>query len=74
MANRVVSQSWRENRLTSRLGLQPPIIQGPLGGLSSQLPPDVFGWGRTSVRSSLGVARLPLGAPVLLEVTFEVNN
>ncbi len=25
-----------ENRLTSRLGLQYPIIQGPLGGLSSQ--------------------------------------
>jgi nitronate monooxygenase len=30
------SQSWRKNRLTSRLGLQYPIIQGPLGGLSSQ--------------------------------------
>ena len=27
---------WTENRLTSRLGLQYPIIQGPLGGLSSQ--------------------------------------
>ena len=30
------SKSWTENRLTSRLGLQYPIIQGPLGGLSSQ--------------------------------------
>jgi nitronate monooxygenase len=36
MPNRVGSKSWTENRLTSRLGLQYPIIQGPLGGLSSQ--------------------------------------
>jgi nitronate monooxygenase len=36
MANPVRSESWTENRLTSRLGLQYPIIQGPLGGLSSQ--------------------------------------
>jgi nitronate monooxygenase len=36
MANRVDSKLWTENRLTSLLGLQYPIIQGPLGGLSSQ--------------------------------------
>ena len=36
MADRAGSQPWTENRLTSRLGLQYPIIQGPLGGLSSQ--------------------------------------
>jgi nitronate monooxygenase len=36
MANRVSSNAWAENRLTSRLGLQYPIVQGPLGGLSSQ--------------------------------------
>jgi|HubBroStandDraft_2_1064218.scaffolds.fasta_scaffold10398_2 nitronate monooxygenase len=36
MANRECSKAWTENRLTSRLGLQYPIIQGPLGGLSSQ--------------------------------------
>jgi nitronate monooxygenase len=36
MAHRVSSKGWAENRLTSRLGLQYPIIQGPLGGLSSQ--------------------------------------
>jgi nitronate monooxygenase len=36
MANRKGSKAWTENRLTSRLGLQYPIIQGPLGGLSSQ--------------------------------------
>jgi nitronate monooxygenase len=28
--------SWRHNRLTSRLGIEYPIVQGPLGGLSSQ--------------------------------------
>jgi len=36
MTKQVGSKSWTENRLTSRLGLQYPIIQGPLGGLSSQ--------------------------------------
>jgi nitronate monooxygenase len=36
MANREAAKAWRKNRLTSRLGLQYPIIQGPLGGLSSQ--------------------------------------
>ncbi len=36
MKNQVGSKSWIENRLTSRLGLRYPIIQGPLGGLSSQ--------------------------------------
>jgi nitronate monooxygenase len=36
MANQVDSKAWTENRLTSRLGLQYPIVQGPLGGLSSQ--------------------------------------
>jgi nitronate monooxygenase len=36
MTKQVGSQSWRDNRLTSRLELQYPIIQGPLGGLSSQ--------------------------------------
>jgi nitronate monooxygenase len=27
---------WNENRLTKKLGIEYPIIQGPLGGLSSQ--------------------------------------
>jgi nitronate monooxygenase len=36
MADRLRSRLWAENRLTLRLGLQYPIIQGPLGGLSSQ--------------------------------------
>jgi hypothetical protein len=35
---------------------------------------DVFGEGKISVRSVFGVAGLPLGVPVMLELTFEVNN
>jgi nitronate monooxygenase len=31
-----MSASWRRNRLTSALGIEYPVIQGPLGGLSSQ--------------------------------------
>src|SRR5471030_2203809 len=27
---------WNQNRLTARLGIDYPVIQGPLGGLSSQ--------------------------------------
>src|SRR3981189_3093028 len=27
---------WKENRLTAKLGIDYPIVQGPLGGLSSQ--------------------------------------
>jgi hypothetical protein len=26
---------WNENRLTAKLGIDYPVIQGPLGGLSS---------------------------------------
>jgi len=40
---------------------------------ASELLRDVFGEGKTSVRSVIGVASLPLGAPVMLEVTFEVQ-
>ena len=39
---------------------------------ASELLRDVFGEHMMSVRSVLGVAALPLGAPVMLEVTFEV--
>jgi enamine deaminase RidA (YjgF/YER057c/UK114 family) len=41
---------------------------------ASELLRDVFGEGKMSVRSVFGVASLPLGLPVMLEVTFEVNN
>jgi enamine deaminase RidA (YjgF/YER057c/UK114 family) len=41
---------------------------------ASELLRDVFGGGKTSVRSVFGIASLPLGLPVMLEVTFEVNH
>jgi enamine deaminase RidA (YjgF/YER057c/UK114 family) len=41
---------------------------------ASELLRDVFGEDKMSVRSVLGVAALPLGASVMLEVTFEFNN
>jgi enamine deaminase RidA (YjgF/YER057c/UK114 family) len=47
-----------------------PIV----GDAASELLQDVFGAGKTSVRTVLGVASLPLGAPVMLEVTFEVEH
>src|SRR6202162_4266417 len=31
-----MSPRWNENRLTAKLGIDYPVIQGPLGGLSSQ--------------------------------------
>ncbi|MDD5266688.1 MAG: nitronate monooxygenase [Methylococcales bacterium] len=36
MATQFDSTSWTRTGLTTRLGIDYPIIQGPLGGLSSQ--------------------------------------
>ena len=41
---------------------------------ASELLRDVFGERRMSVRSVIGVASLPLGMPVELEVTMEVEG
>ena len=41
---------------------------------ASEILRDVFGEDKMSVRSVLGVASLPLGAPVMLEVIFEVGS
>jgi enamine deaminase RidA (YjgF/YER057c/UK114 family) len=41
---------------------------------ASELLRDVFGEDKMSVRSVLGVNALPLGVPVMLEVTFAVDN
>jgi enamine deaminase RidA (YjgF/YER057c/UK114 family) len=41
---------------------------------ASELLRDVFGEDKMSVRSVIGVSALPLGAPVMLELTFEVSN
>jgi enamine deaminase RidA (YjgF/YER057c/UK114 family) len=47
-----------------------PIVADAASGLLR----DVFGEDKMSVRSVLGVTALPLGAPVMLEVTFEIEN
>ena len=41
---------------------------------ASELLRGVFGADKMSVRAVLGVASLPLGAPIMLEVTLEVDN
>jgi len=48
---------------------QPKVADG-----ASELFRDVFGAQRMSVRSVIGVASLPLGMPVELEVTMEVAD
>jgi enamine deaminase RidA (YjgF/YER057c/UK114 family) len=48
---------------------QPRVADG-----ASELFRDVFGEKRMSVRSVIGVASLPLGMPVELEVTMEVMS
>jgi hypothetical protein len=40
---------------------------------ASELLRDVFGKDKLSVRMVLGVASLPLGVPVVVEVVFEVT-
>src|SRR4051812_24158877 len=36
VGSRLMMNHWNRNRLTEKLGIDYPIIQGPLGGLSSQ--------------------------------------
>jgi len=48
---------------------QPKVADG-----ASELLQDVFGENKNPCRSVYGVASLPLGTPVLLDVIFEVSN
>lgn len=50
------------------------INQPLIADAASELLRDVFGEGKMSVRSVIGVTSLPLGLPVMLELTFKVNN
>jgi enamine deaminase RidA (YjgF/YER057c/UK114 family) len=50
------------------------VNQPIVADAASELLRDVFGEDRISVRSVLGVTSLPLGLPVMLELTFEVKN
>jgi len=61
-------------RLVAYLATEGDFFAQPkVADAASELFYDVFGEGRTSVRSVLGVASLPLGVPVVLEVTLEVE-
>jgi enamine deaminase RidA (YjgF/YER057c/UK114 family) len=48
---------------------QPKVADG-----ASDLLRDVFGRENMSARSVIGVASLPLGVPIELEVVFEIKN
>ena len=49
------------------------FAQPKVADAASELFRDVFGEDKTSVRMVLGVARLPLGMPVAVEVVLEVE-
>src|SRR3954447_4340358 len=49
--------TWNETRLTERLGIEYPIVQGPLGGLASQrLTAAVSNFGGLGSFGGLGLA------------------
>ena len=61
---------WNENRLTAKLGIDYPIIQGPLGGLSSQkLTAAVSNFGGLG---SFGA--LNLSAEAITDVIAEIRS
>jgi enamine deaminase RidA (YjgF/YER057c/UK114 family) len=49
------------------------LAQPKVADAASELLRDVFGEDKLPVRMVLGVASLPLGVPVVLEVIFEVE-
>ena len=55
-----------------RLGVFIAFDQPKVADAVSDLFRDVFGIQKTSVRVVIGVARLPLGVPIGLDVIFEV--
>ena len=65
-----MSPAWNRNRLTERLGIDYPIIQGPLGGLSSQkLTAAVSNFGGLG---SVGALSLPPAA--ITDVIAEIRS
>jgi nitronate monooxygenase len=67
---RLMPASWNENRLTAKLGIEYPIIQGPLGGLSSQrLTAEVSNFGGLG---SFGAHSLPPDA--IADVIAEIRS
>src|SRR5256885_4693055 len=65
---------WNENRLTARLGIEYPIIQGPLGGLASQrLTAAVSNFGGLGSFGGLGLAPDKL-KDVVAEIRSRTSN
>src|ERR1700724_2859035 len=65
-----MSPRWNENRLTAKLGIDYPVIQGPLGGLSSQkLTAAVSNFGGLG---SFGA--LNLSAEAIKDVIVEIRS
>ena len=61
---------WNKNRLTAKFGIDYPIVQGPLGGLSSQrLAAAVSDFGRLG---SFGAHSLPPTA--IKDVIAEIRS
>jgi enamine deaminase RidA (YjgF/YER057c/UK114 family) len=62
-------------KLTAYLATEPDFTAQPkVADAASELLRDVFGEDKLSVRMVLGVASLPLGVPVVVEVVFEVEG
>jgi enamine deaminase RidA (YjgF/YER057c/UK114 family) len=61
-------------KLTAYLATEADFLELPkVADAASQLLRDVFGEDKLPVRMVLGVANLPLGVPVVLEVLFEIE-
>ena len=61
-------------RLVAYLAAEENFLALPkVADAASELLRDVFGEDKLSVRMVLGVASLPLGVPVVLEILFEVD-
>ena len=62
-------------KLTAYLATQEDFLALPkVADAASELLRDVFGEDQLPVRMVLGVASLPLGVPVVLEVLFEIQT
>jgi nitronate monooxygenase len=64
----LMSAAWNRNRLTEKLGIEYPFIQGPLGGLSSQaLTAQVSNFGGLGSFGALGLSPAAI-ADVIAEI------
>ncbi|HVU44538.1 MAG TPA: RidA family protein [Terracidiphilus sp.] len=60
-------------KLAAYMAIEPDFVAQPkVADTSSEQLRDVFGGDKLPVRMVLGVAGLPLGVPVLVELVFEL--